>query len=81
MMGLGLGFGFVGLFFMLLFWIGLIAGGVWIVKVIFSNNHGSQNPRSNQGSDPRAIVDKRYARGEISREQYETMKEDLNSLS
>ncbi|GAB4532965.1 MAG: hypothetical protein Kow0063_14250 [Anaerolineae bacterium] len=77
MMGMGLGFGVFGLLFMLLFWGGLVALAIWLVSALF--------PRGKQGADfpvdrdlsAREILDTRYARGEITREQYELMKQDL----
>jgi len=66
---------------MLLFWGGLILLAVWLVRVIFS---GGQNHRSQMkappgdGLDAGEILAQRYARGEITREQYETMKQDIS---
>ena len=71
MMGLGI----VGWFLMTIFWIGLILLGVWMVKGLFQNS-GRTPPRSSAGT-AREILDERYARGELSREQYENMKADL----
>jgi len=71
-------FGGIGLLLMVLFWGVLIAGGVWFVKAVFTSapqNHVG-NPNSRQAS-PREILDQRYARGEISREEYEQIKADL----
>ena len=76
MTGLGLGMGFFGLILMVLFWGGLIALAVWLVKVLFSPNHVSHPPVGNTAS-PREILDQRYARSEMTREQYEQMKQDL----
>jgi len=78
MMGMGLGFGVFGLLFMILFWGGLIALAIWLVSALFPG--GSRRPTS--GADhlqrPREILDTRYARGEISREEYELIKQDLS---
>jgi putative membrane protein len=76
MTGLGLGMGFFGLILMVLFWGGLIALGVWLVKAIFSPGQASHPPGGSAAS-PREILDQRYARGEITRTQYEQMKQDL----
>jgi len=79
MMGIGMGFGGIGLILMLLFWGGLIVGGIWLAKTVFDNTQ--QNRSGTTPSDqpsPREILDKRYARGEISREEYENIKSDLN---
>ena len=73
--GMGMGFGLAGMFFMLVFWGLLIFGAVWMARSLFGNTApppGSSNPES-----PRQILDQRYARGEITREQYEIMKEDI----
>lgn len=71
-----MGFGFMGLVLMLIFWILLIALGIWLVKMIMYND--DRQRMSNPGNpSPREILDQRYARGEISREQYEMMKRDL----
>ena len=76
MTGLGLGMGFFGLILMVLFWGGLIALAVWLVKAIFSPGRVSHLPGGGAAS-PREILDERYARGEITRAQYEQMRQDL----
>ena len=78
MTGIGMGLGGIGIVFMILFWGGLIFGGVWLVKSLFNNGQGNQNgPVAPRQSSARELLDLRYARGEINREQYETMKQDL----
>ena len=69
---MGFGMVFVGLF-----WIALIAGTAWIVSNLFQT--GRENRLKPGGQTPDDILDQRYARGEISREQYEVMKNDLNT--
>ena len=78
MMGYGVGFGGIGLLVMLLFWGGLIFLGVWLVKTLFTGNT-NHRPTDYQDKNTTAleILAQRYARGEITREQYETMKQDL----
>jgi putative membrane protein len=75
--GFGMGFGLIGLLFMLIFWGGLILLAVWLVRALFSSNRGSDPNASGKNQTARQILDQRYARGEISREQYETMKQDI----
>ena len=70
-----MGFGGVGLILMLLFWGGLIFGGVWLVKTLFNN--GQNGPAVHRQPSAQEILDQRCARGEISREEYEIMKKDL----
>jgi len=73
MMGLGMGF---GLLFVVLFSIGLIALAVWLVGMLFPHN-ARPTAAGDQASSARQILDQRYARGEISREEYELMKRDM----
>ncbi|MCJ7701779.1 MAG: SHOCT domain-containing protein [Anaerolineales bacterium] len=78
MMGIGMGFGGIGLILMLLFWGGLIVGGAWLVKTVFTGSQQNHFRNStSEHSSPRKILDQRYARGEISREEYERIKADL----
>ncbi len=69
--GMGLGGGLI----MVLVWGGLILLAVWLVKSLFPAN--SQTPRPDQGTSASEILRQRYARGEITREQYEALKRDL----
>lgn len=71
--GWGMGLGFI---FMLLFW-GLVILGIaalirWLMMPS-SPNRGSRD------KSPLEIVQERYARGEIDREEYEQKKRDLES--
>jgi putative membrane protein len=80
MMGFGMGFGLLGLLIMLLFWGGLIFLAVWLVRTIFSNNSTRNLSTMQKRDGPNAleILAQRYARGEITREQYEIMKRDIS---
>lgn len=67
--GWGMGFGWV---FMIAFWIIVIAVIVFIVKAVT----GGQ--RKNEGDESALdIIKKRYAKGEISKEDFDRMKDDL----
>ena len=75
------GFGGGGMFLMmivlLLFFVGLVAlVGLGIWALVRSSRRGSAAPL---GTGGRAldVLQERYARGEITREQYEQMKRDL----
>ena len=72
MTGIGMGFGGIGVIIL------LIIGGTWLVKSLFNSNpsnlSGPAAPRQSSALD---ILDQRYAHGEISREEYETIKQDL----
>ena len=60
---------------MILFWVGLIALAVWLAQSLFN----SARPAASPGGEASAqeILDRRFARGEITREQYDLMKQDL----
>ena len=87
---MGGGFGWLGMVFgslmMLLFWGGLIVLGVLAFRALSHGGHmsagGSSNPSSGtvSGSGNRAldILRERYARGEITKDEYETMRRDLD---
>lgn len=74
MMGFG-GFGLIGLLFNLAIIVGIVILIVWAVKRFTNGTTSWNQPSSNQS--PREILQARYARGEITREQYQQMLNDL----
>lgn len=77
-MGYGMGYGF-GWVFAILFWALLIVGIVALVKWLFTST-GSGRANSAHASSQRnalAILEERYARGEIDREDFLARKQDL----
>lgn len=74
MMNNGYGWGMGGGMWILfiLFWILVIAGAVLIVRWLIGVTEKGASTES-----PLDILKKRYARGEIDRETYERMKNDL----
>jgi putative membrane protein len=75
MTGFGMGFGLIGILLMLLLLGGLIALAVLAIRALAGTNPSA--PDARYSSTAREILDQRYARGEITREQYEQMKTDL----
>lgn len=75
MMG-GSGFPFFGGSGMLIFGVFIIVGIVLLV-VWFARNAGQSPVSTTRGESPLDILKVRYARGEITREQYEEMRRDL----
>jgi putative membrane protein len=69
--GWGLFGGIIGLVFNLLILVGIVLLVVWAVKR-FTGNNSSPTSQS-----PREILQTRYARGELTREQYQQMLSDL----
>ncbi len=74
-----LGFGFVGVVLMLLFWGVLIAGAFWLVRSLFPNGQRWNKSEGPRELSPSETLDLRYARGEIDREEYELKKVDLSA--
>ncbi len=74
MMGYGMmGFGLIGMIFDLLVVVGVVVLIAWAVKRFSDVNHiGSRS------ETPRDILQARYARGAITREQYQEMLKDLS---
>ncbi len=65
-------YGWFGMLINLAILIGVVVLIVWAVKRFTGNNI----PPSNQS--PREILQARYARGEINREQYQQMLQDIS---
>jgi putative membrane protein len=76
-------FGLVGVILNLVITIGIIVGIVWLVTWLVRqfaqgdfNSPASQN-RVDPTETPRQALQLRYARGEITRDQYELIKQDI----
>ncbi len=72
----GGGFGIFGMIFMLAFWVLIIVGILLGVKWLFEQGRpgGTSGPGGESAVD---ILKKRYARGEIGKEEFEAKKKDL----
>lgn len=64
--GWGAGMGALGGLMMILFWVFIIAGIVWLVLA------ASRGSRWTPQNDARRILDERFAHGEIDAEEYRT---------
>jgi len=69
------GFGFMG-GFMWIFWIAVIVGLFFLIKWIVQQNKPVEQKHDENSSD---ILKRRYARGEIDRNEYEQKKKDILS--
>jgi putative membrane protein len=67
--GWGMGFGWI---FMIAFWALIILGVIYLVKLLAGGSKDRKNHESALD-----ILKKRYANGEISKEEFETKKKDI----
>jgi putative membrane protein len=80
--GMMFGFPFIGGIGMLLFWLLIIVGAVWLISALASHNASpmaTNAPAAPMVESPLDILKRRYAKGEINKEQFEEMKSTLGS--
>ncbi len=77
MMG-GWGMGWFGMIFMLIFWVLVIVGLVLLVKWLIQTTKGDKDV-VHSSSRALEILNERYAKGEIEKEEFEKVKRDLQS--
>ena len=70
------GMGWWMVFWMVLFWGAIVTLVVWGVKKL--TERGRSESSTSEKRDPLDIAKERYARGEISREEFEQIKKDLS---
>ncbi len=75
MMGYGWGMG--GGFGMILFWIALVLGIVWLARALDIGKMFGRSGAPNNGDRAMETLRERYARGEIDSEEFERRKRDL----
>ncbi len=76
------GFGFGGIIPMILtilFWVVIIGLGVWLISGLVSRTSSQPSANPSPAESPLDILNKRYARGEITKEQFDEMRRDLNA--
>jgi putative membrane protein len=71
------GMGWFGMLFMLLFWVLVIVGIVFMVRWLVRNTGNRGHSGISTGSQALEILKERFARGEISRDEFESMKKDI----
>ena len=72
MYGYGMGWGWLGFILMIAFWVLVILGIVYLVKALAGRGSAPTKEET-----PLDILKKRYARGEIDREEFVKRKNDL----
>ncbi|MDH5683467.1 MAG: SHOCT domain-containing protein [candidate division WOR-3 bacterium] len=75
MMGMSSNWGLpmFGGFFMILFWIAIIVGVIFLIKWLI----GYKPAETQTKETPLEILKRRYAQGEITKEEFENKKRDL----
>ena len=72
--------GWGGMWFGWLFWLIIIGVIVWaVLKTSRNAQRSGQSHDPSQTESPMDILKKRYARGEINRDEFEQMKKDIQS--
>jgi putative membrane protein len=66
-------YGFAGMLLMVLFWVAIVAGAVWVILRATRMERDSEPPIESG----RAIADRRFASGEISAEEYASIRRTL----
>lgn len=65
-----------GAFMMIFFWGGLVALAIWAVRSLIGRDSGPGDTATNRAL---TLAEERYARGEISRDEFLRIKSDLTS--
>ena len=76
MMG-GWGMGWFGMIFMIIFWGLVIFGLVSLIRWLIQNTSSKGQTGVRTGSNAMNVLKERYAKGEISRDEFESMKKDI----
>jgi putative membrane protein len=74
MMGWGYGMGWFGMIFMMVFWIAVIVGIIFLIRWLWISGSKGKGPTEDS---PLEILKRRYARGEINKEEFDQRKKDL----
>jgi putative membrane protein len=76
MMGWGYGMGWFGMIIMAAFWIAVIVGIVFLIRWLVLSTR-AEGHKAHHEDSALEILKKRYARGEIDKEEFEEKKKDL----
>jgi putative membrane protein len=76
MMYYGFGYGVLWFIVHIIGWVLAIWLIVWVIRLVFGR-HPRRRPWMMNTHDAPEILRERYAKGEITKEQFETMKKDL----
>jgi len=76
MMGWGYGMGWFGPILMIAFWIAVIVGIVFLIRWLVVSS-GTDGRRANSQDSALEILKRRYAQGEINKEEFMEKRKDL----
>lgn len=76
--GMGYGMGWFGMIISLAFWILIIVGLVFLIRWLAMSVRDAGGKGHANGETALDILKKRYARGEINKDEYETVKKDIS---
>jgi putative membrane protein len=75
----GWGMGWFGGIFMLVFWVLIIVGLIFLIKWLIHSTRGDSGRSFSNAPRALDILKERYARGEIDKQEFEEKKKDLLS--
>jgi len=76
MMGWGYGIEWLGMVIMVAFWIAVIVGIIFLIRRLVLSTRAAAH-KAHAEDSALGILKKRYARGEINKEEFEEKKKDL----
>lgn len=71
------GMGLFGMIFMLLFWVLVIVGIIFLIRWLVQNTGSRGSSGVGTGSQAMEILKERYAKGEIAHDEFESMKKEI----
>ncbi|MBN1848142.1 MAG: SHOCT domain-containing protein [Deltaproteobacteria bacterium] len=71
------GMGWFGGIFIIIFWVLIIIGLIFLIKWLIQSARGESDFWHKRPSNPMDILKERYARGEINKQEFEEKKKDL----
>ncbi len=76
--GLSTGFGFIWIVFILLFALAIIAGVIILIIWALRKPVSTQQPQQAPSGKALEVLKERYAKGELTKEEYENIKKDIS---